>query len=194
MTDATFTFSIPRYAQKVIADGSVEEKQLVLDVLSYVRAAYAYFGTEDATAIAAIDAILGEGYDENNKHTDEGSADSVTTGLAGATLVLDATPAIRFYLAEGADASAYEFFIGESKVKTVSGTDTTGAYIEIVVYAYAMCETVTYTVSGEAGGSYHIASYYAYATAKGDAKLIALVDRMWKYFQSARDYRASVIG
>ena len=189
----SYTFSTIRYAELVLAGNSDIEKALVKDVLSYVRAAYAYFGTEDATAIAAIDAILGEGYDENNKHTDEGSADSVTTGLAGATLVLDATPAIRFYLAEGADASAYEFFIGESKVKTTTGTDITGAYIEIDVYAYAMCETVTYTARGEAGGSYHIASYYAYATEGGDAKLIALVDRMWKYFQAARDYREAAL-
>ena len=57
-----------------------------------------------------------------------------------------------------------------------------------------MCGTVTYTVNGAVGGSYHIASYYKYATEGGDAKLISLIDRMWKYFQSARAYRNSVLG
>ena len=108
--------------------------------------------------------------------------------------MLDATPAIRFYLKDGASAEAYAFYIGDAKVNTVFGTDTNGAYVEIDVYAYAMCETVTYTVNGEAGGSYHIASYYAYAQAGTDASLVALVDRMWRYFQSARAYRNSVIG
>ena len=190
----SYTFSTVKYAQLVL-DGEGEiEKALVKNVLSYIRAAYAYFGTADEEAMARIDAILGTDYDENNAHTPEGSLESVTAGFKGATLVLDATPAIRFYLEDGANADAYEFFIGGGKVSTVTGTDTNGAYIEIDVYAYAMCETVIYTVGGEAGGSYHIASYYAYATEKGDAKLIALVDRMWKYFQAARDYRASIIG
>jgi hypothetical protein len=189
----SYAFGVIRYAELVLAGNNDTEKALIKNVLSYVRAAYAYFGTEDATAVSAIDAILGEGYDENHKHIDEGEKDSVTAGFKGATLVLDATPAIRFYLTDGADASAYEFFIKDSKVNTVTGTDTNGAYIEIDVYAYAMCETVTYTVRGEVGGSYHIASYYAYAAEGGDARLIALVDRMWSYFQSAREYRDAAI-
>jgi hypothetical protein len=162
-------------------------------VLSYVRAAYAYFGTDDAAAIAQINAILGADYDKNNAHTEEGSADAVTVGFKGATLVLDATPAIRFYLEDGADATAYVFYVNGTKAPVVSGNDTNGAYVEIDVYAYAMCGTVTYTVNGESGGSYHIASYYKYATENGEAKLVSIVDRMWKYFQSAREYRNSVL-
>ena len=190
----SYTFSTVRYAELVLAGENETEKALVKSVLSYVRAAYAYFGTTDEAAMAKIGAILGKNYDKDNAHAQEGSADSVTAGFKGATLVLDATPAIRFYLDDGADISAYAFYIGTTKVNTVTGTDTNGAYIEIDVYAYAMCETVTYTVNGTEGGSYHIASYYAYAAAGTDATLTALVDRMWAYFQSARDYRNSVIG
>ena len=190
----SYTFSTVRYAELVLAGNNEVEKQLVRDVLSYVRAAYAYFGTIDEEAIANVDAILGDNYDENNKHTAEGSAEAVAPDFKGATLVLEATPAIRFYLNDGASADAYAFYIGNAKVNTVLGTDTNGAYIEIDVYAYAMAETVTYTVNGEAGGSYHIASYYAYAETGADAALVALVGRMWRYFQSARAYRTSVIG
>ncbi len=190
----SYTFSTVRYAELVLEGENEIEKALVKNVLSYVRAAYAYFSTTDEDAMARIDAILGKDYDKNNAHVQEGSAESVTTGFKGATLVLDATPAIRFYLEDGADASAYAFYIGGSKVNTVTGTDTNGRYIEIDVYAYAMCETVTYTTNGSEGGSYHIASYYAYAAAGTDASLTALVDRMWAYFQSARDYRKSVTG
>ena len=190
----SYTFSVIRYAELVLAGDSEVEKQLVRDVLSYVRAAYAYFGTTDADAMAAINAILGEGYDDDNAHAEEGNTEAVTPGFKGATLVLDATPAIRFYLEDGADVSAYTFYVDGAWVPVVTGTDTNGAYVEIDVYAYAMCGTVTYSVNGTAAGSYHIASYYKYATEGGDAKLIALVDRMWKYFQSARAYRNSVLG
>ena len=170
------------------------EKALIKDILSYIRAAYAFFGTDDADAIAAIDAILGKDYDENNAHNEEGNVEPITPGLKAAAFALDATPAIRFYLKDGADATDYAFYVNGARVSTVTGTDKNGAYVEIDVYAYALCDTVTYTVNGEEGGSYHIASYYRFAEESGDASLVALVDRMWKYFQSAREYRNSVLG
>jgi hypothetical protein len=189
----TYTLGVIKYAQIVLERGTAVEKQLASDMLSYVRAAYVYFGKASDAAVATIDAIIGKDYDKNNAHVAEGSTDAVTTGLKGATLVLDATPAIRFYLADGADASAYKFYVGGDAVATVMGTDTTGAYIEIDVNAYKMCETVTYTVNGTDGGSYHIASYYKYASEGTDAALTSLVDRLWKYFQSARAYRNATV-
>ena len=39
-----FTFSIPKYAAKVIAGGNDVEKALAKDVLAYIRAAYNYEG------------------------------------------------------------------------------------------------------------------------------------------------------
>ena len=185
--NAEFKFNTVKYAQKVLADGTDTEKQLIRDVLSYIRASYTYFGVEDAAKMAAIDAILGENYDSENT-PETGVAANDTAGLAGATLVLNGTPAIRFYLATGTDASALEFYIGQRRVETVVGTDTNGAYIEIDVYAYAMCETVTYTVNGEAGGSYNVYSYLEYAK-ESNTDLYALVVRFVRYCQSAKAYK-----
>ena len=60
-----------------------------------------------------------------------------------------------------------------------------------------MIRTVTYTVNGEAGGSYHINSYYNFvqtdAAHKDNAALINLVARFAKYCESAAAYRAEVL-
>ena len=190
---ATFNFGIIKYAEKILANGTDVEKTLVRDVLSYVRAAYAHFETVDAEAIARIDEILGENYDENNAPAIEGSATAATNGLKSATFVLDGTPAMRFYLADGADASSYKFYTCGEEVNTVSGTNSTGSYVDIDAYAYAVCETVTYTVNGTESGSFHIRAYYEWAKTQNDAELENLVARFWKYCQSARDYKASVV-
>ena len=190
--NAKFTFSTVEYASKVLADGSDVEKQLVRDVVSYVRSAYNYFGSSDTAAIAKMDAILGGGYDESNRPT-VGTATNNTVYFTGATLVLDGTPAIRFYLPEGADASEVTFLVGGIKADVVYGTDTNGSYVEIDVYAHAMCDTVTYTVGGESG-SYNVASYYEFASASGDAKLIAVVERLMKYCESAKAYKLAMEG
>ena len=191
LANAKFVFNTVKYAEKVLADGSDVEKQLVRDVLSYVRAAYAYFGTTDAAKISAINAILGNGYDENNAPT-KGDAVNSTQDFAGVSFVLNEIPAIRFYLADGKDASLYEFYVGGIKANTVTGTDVNGNYIELDVYAYAMCEMVTYTVdggNGGNGGSYNLASYLEYVSAGNDQLLVSLVERFMKYCQSAKAYK-----
>jgi hypothetical protein len=192
----TWTMSIPKYAEKVIATGTATEATLVRDVLSYIRAAYAYFGTDDAEAIAAIDSILGEGYDANNAPKLDGSAEAPTEGLSAVTFVLGATPAIRFYIT--GNAESYAFYVGGSKLKTVTESDENGTYVEMDVYAYAVCETITYTINGIEAGSYHINSYYTFVTTdeayKNNADLINLVARFAKYCESAADYRDSVVG
>ncbi len=195
---ATFTFSIVKYAEKLLGDSAVTEteKTLVLDVLQYIKAAYTYFGTTDAEQIAKINSLLG---DYASKPTVEGSATAETTGMKSATLVLSGKPSIRFYLADGADASAYKFFIDGKQVKTVISDD--GAYVDIDVYAYALSETVTYTVDGENAGSFHINAYYAFVSGTGENSyagedkeaLTTLTECFWKYLQSARAYRESVV-
>ena len=172
------------------------QKQLIKDILSYIRAAYAYFGTDDSEAIAKIDAILGEGYDANNAPVLDGSAETPTEGLSAVTFVLGATPAIRFYIT--GNAESYAFYVGTSKLKAVKGSDDFGTYVEMDVYAYAMCETITYTINGEEEGSYHINSYYTFVTTdeeyKNNAELINLVARFAKYCESSAAYRDSVVG
>ena len=187
----TFTFGVIKYAEKILAGGSDVEKTLVKDVLSYVRAAYAYFKTDDATAIAKIDAILGDDYDANNAPVAEGSATAEGAGLKSATFSLDGTPAMRFYLADGADASRYAFFIDGKQVAIEVSAD--GKYIDIDVYAYALCETVTYTIDGVDSGSFHIGAYYEWSKTQNNENLVNLVARFWKYLQSARAYRDFVV-
>ena len=187
----TFTFDIIKYAEKILTGGSDTEKTLVRDVLSYVRAAYTYFGTVDAEAIARMDAILGAGYDMNNAPAIEGSIVANAPDFKSVTFVLDGTPAMRFYLADGADATKYAFFIDGKRVNTEISED--GKYIDIDVYAYALCETVTYTVDGAEGGSFHINAYYEWSKTQNNENLTSLVARFWKYLQSARAYRDFVV-
>ncbi|MBQ3015733.1 MAG: metallophosphoesterase [Clostridia bacterium] len=188
---ATFTFGIIKYAEKILEDGSDIEKTLVRDVLSYIRAAYIYFATDDADTVSKIDSILGENYDANNLPEIEGSTGAETLELDSATFSLDGTPAMRFYLANGADASKYTFFINGKQVATEVSAD--GKYVDIDVYAYELCETVTYTIDGIECGSFHINAYYDWSKTQNNENLVNLVARFWKYLQSARAYRESVV-
>ena len=187
----TFTFGIVKYAEKILADGTDTEKALVRDVLSYVRAAYTYFDTSDAESVAKINEILGENYDTENAPAIEGSTVANAPDFKSVTFVLDGTPAMRFYLTDGADATKYAFFIDGKRVNTEISED--GKYIDIDVYAYALCETVTYTVDGAEGGSFHINAYYEWSKTQNNENLTNLVARFWKYLQSARAYRDSVV-
>ena len=190
----SFTFSTVKYAAKVIvnANSTEVEKTLVKDVLAYVKAAYVYFGSTDSDAISKIDTVLGA---YTSAPTVEGSYSSSFVGLKSVTLVLDETPAIRFYLTDGADASSYKFYIDGKRVDTQVSSD--GSYVDIDVYAYALAETVSYTVNGAEGGSYHVRSYYEYVSGTGansyngtdKAELTALTTSFWKYLQSARAYK-----
>ena len=192
----SFTFSIPKYAKKVLGAGTLVEKQVVRDTLSYIRAAIVYFDAGNAKAISDIDSIIGKNYDVTSPVTYDGSTDTSSEGLLGATLNLDATPGIRFYIDKDANASDYTFFRIENGKEIAldieEGTDANGRYLEIDVYAYAMCKTVYYRTAGGASGNYHIASYHAWAKTQKDANLINLVERFWKYAESANDYKNAV--
>ncbi len=195
---ATVTFSVIKYAEKLIANGTDAEAQLAKDILSYIRAAYVYFKSTDTEAVEKIDTVLGDGYDEANLPTVEGSDTSVTDGLEGATLVLSGEPSIRFYLTY--EASSYKFYIDGAQVDVIEGSDDEGAYVDVDVYAYKLCETVTYTVDttdGEMTGSFHINAYYAYVSGSGytdldKESLVSVTARFWKYLQSARAYKNSL--
>ena len=189
-----YNLGVVKYAQALIKTGTDVEKQLICDILSYIKSAYVYFGTENETTFAKIDAILGENYDANNAPVIEGSATPETNGLKSVAFSLDETPSMTFALADGADASKYAFFIGGKQVKTVTSED--GKYIEIDVYAYELCETVTYTYTTDDGvlsGSFHINAYYEWSKTQNNENLVNLVARFWKYLQSARDYRNSLM-
>ena len=189
---ASYTLSVPKYAAKSIANGTDVEKTLIRDVLSYVRAAYAYFSPSDKdTVISKINSLVGNAYDETSPVINEGSANTAP-GFKLATFCVQEVPVFRFYLEDGDSASAYTFKINGKSVAATSGSDERGNYVEVRVYAYALCETICYYRNGTEAGSYHIASYYAWAKAQNNDALVKLVERLWKYCQSARDYKNSV--
>jgi len=181
---ATFTFSIPKYAAKVLANGTDVEKTLAKDVLAYVKAAYNYFtefntAEEIARVNTLIDSIIG---DYKAEPVSSGVTNTVSP-VTSVTLNLDSKPSIRFYVTD----TNLEFYANGRKLDTVTGTDATyGAYVELDVYAYVLAETITY---GN-GGSYHISSFV-----KGSAGTAheALVKAFVKYTESAAAYRESVI-
>ena len=185
---ATFTFSIPKYVAKVLADKDATdvEKTLARDVLAYIKEAYNYVGfsahnsTEEIARVnTLITGIIG---DYKATPVLSGTTNTVA-GVTAVTLNLDATPTIRFYVTD----NSIEFFANGTKLNTVSGTDAEyGVYVELDVYAYALCETVTY---GN-GGSYHISSF---VNGAGESEK-ALVNAFVKYVESASAYRDQVIG
>ena len=199
--EGSFPVDVLTYCKALIEEGKAkneEERQLALDVVSYIRAAYTYFrelneASEIERVTLLVAEILGdENYDANNSPAIEGEANAAS-GLLGATFVLQSTPSVRFYIPEDASLSDYEFLIGGKTVSTESGRDTKGKYVDIDVYAYMAADNVTYKVNGAVGGSYGIVSYYSFVTTsdeyKNDEALINLVKRFWKYCQSAREYR-----
>ena len=182
---ATFTFSIPKYATKLIANGNDVEKTLAKDVLAYVKAAYIYFAEfnseeEIASVVALIDSIIGADY--TSAPVLSGVTNTVSP-VKSVTLNLDAKPSIRFYVTD----TSVEFYADGKKLNTVSGTDANGAYVELDVYAYALSETITY---GN-GGSYHVSSFTEGAEG---TSYETLVKAFVKYTESAAAYRNYVIG
>ena len=181
---ATFTFSIPKYATKVMASGTDVEKTLAKDVLAYVKAAYNYFTTfNTAEEIARVNALINSIIGDYTSAPVSSGTTATVTPVTAVTLNLDSKPSIRFYVTD----TAVEFYANGKKLNTVSGSDANGAYVELDVYAYALCETITY---GD-GGSYHVSSFI---TGAAGTDYEELVKAFVKYTESAAAYRNSVIG
>jgi len=195
----SFVFSVPRYAEKVLeSNASAVEKALVKDILAYVNAAYLYF---NAGTVKAINDIIGDYSAELERVDDTAVHNSELVSYV--TFILDACPAIRFYLPEGVtSADGYTFRQGNSVLKiTGSGEQTLEDgkayhYVDISLYAYAMISTVTYEKDGNVG-SYHINDYLDFVSGESyqdedKEVLVSLVEKMYNYFVSASKYRNSV--
>lgn len=185
-----YTLNIVKYANAILAGNYLEvEKNLIKDILSYIRSAYVYANTEEtASVVATINAIIGENYDETSKPTDIESAEK-TNGLDSITMELGNAPAFIFYIADGYTADQYVIrvngFTPDCEVITEGGR----TYIKVTMYAYAMVDTITYSIKGtDIKGEYNIKAYYEFALTKGEA-LTNLVERLWKYAESANAYR-----
>ena len=199
----SWTFSIGKYAQKLLVGNYSEtEKTLVRDMLSYIRSAYVYFeGDEQQDVAATVDALIGQMYDSETKPEISYTGEQNTVGLSAATLLIETAPAFAFLPKTNADGTllyapqAYHFYVDGKACahRVVTLEDGNVAFI-LDTYAYMMTSTVTWTVDGEdAVGSYHIFFYYEFAQKSGDAKLISIVERLYRYAQSAKLYREEIL-
>ena len=194
---SSFTLNLAAYVKEALeTDVSDEEETLMLDMLSYARAAYAYYGVQNAKATSEIDAILGDGYDAQNAPAFAGEAVKPAggQGMQGATLKLDTIPSIRFYLTDGITSTMVSFNQNGKNLEKRVGRDNIGAYVEASLHAYGMCDTVSYMVSGKnLSGSFNIKAYYEWAktaeVTKNNTALITLVERLAKYSESAKAYK-----
>ena len=187
----SFGFSLMDYAEN-IGDASASELTLIKDALSYVRAAYAYFGKTDAEAMERISAVLGEGYDEANlPSAGEGVLPSAGA-LSGATYILLSSPKIRFYIPEGKEIGDYDFYIGEEKLEATLGKDSFGRYAELTLSASDIAATVSVSYGGSPSGGYNVFSYLSFANSGDSEALKTLVSRFIRYAESAAASRSAV--
>ena len=185
--NGTFTFTVPKYTAKVLADADATEieQALARDVLTYVKAAYNYFvdyntPEEIARVNALVDSMLGSYI---SAPTVSGTTKQDSAGIVtDVTLNLDYKPTIRFYVTD----TTVSFYLNGRRLNTVTGTDKIGTYVELDVYAYALAETVTY---GD-GGSYHISDFLAKSRGESYEELVTC---FVKYVESAAAYRNSVV-
>ena len=189
------SFDLIDYAVEINGgDYAAVEKQLACNMLSYARAAYSYFGVAGAEeSIARINAILGDGYDTANKPASGVAKAPANEAFKSVTLNLGGVPAFRFYLADGYEAADLVFATRGSMLEVTEGTDVNGRYVELVMYAYRMCDDVTVSVSGSSATEvYNVYSYYEYALTVGDSVSL-LVERLMAYSASAELYRQYVV-
>ena len=191
--DATRKINVVKYAKTVLASNLGEtNNKLAKDLLAYVKAACVYAGNK-AETVAAIEAIIGADYTVNPEVAE---AVASTAGLKSAALLLGDKPAFVFFpeLDENGDAkydlNAYKFAIGDTTVTTEITEIDGKTAIVVYTYAYAMSETVTYTIEGtEISGAYNLASYLAYEKAAGNTKTVALVEALYAYSLAAKTYK-----
>ncbi len=202
---ATYTLSTLKYAVKLLESStSDKEKMLVCDMLNYIKSAYTYFGSADATTVGNEIASIIDGYDLTPFAKLGGTTTSMTVPSA-VTFILDSTPRVRFYFAENTDLTAYTFKSGGSTVSyevatdTVSGTTYTCA--DISLFAYRMIDTIDVYNGAEKLGSFHIDRYYDFVSGTGDdsyagadkTALTDLVEKFYTYCVRAKAYRTEVL-
>ncbi len=195
-----WTVSIVKYAKLVLGDSDSTdvEKTLVRDILSYVRSAYIYFERANAAEVKSkIDAIIGENYDATSLPTDIEKVET-GSGFDSATFDLGGTPSFLFYPETDEngdlvyDTDAYVFTLRGNVLAKEVLTKTDGTvYIKVTTYAYGICENIGYSIDGtEISGQFNIKSYYEFAKTQNNDALVSLVERLWKYSESAVAYKA----
>ncbi|MBQ8290020.1 MAG: metallophosphoesterase [Clostridia bacterium] len=198
-----FTLSTLKYAEKLLAKStSTTEKTLVCDMLAYIKSAYTYFAKTDeeianATTVGdRIDAII-DGYTLTSFEKVGGTTTDMTGDPSAVTFILDSTPRVRFYFAQGTDLSKYTFKIGNTSVSYAVTYDTVSgisyACADISLFAYKMISTIDVYEGSEKLGSFHIDSYYDFVKEQNNASLTDLVEKFYTYCISAKSYRDEII-
>jgi len=190
--NASQTHSIGKYAKKIL-DGAdtnesyAEAKQLVIDMLAYIQAAYSYIGGE----CAEITEVLGE----NVATAYDGSKDKETTlsdtGITSALLILGNEPAIRFYLGTGFEGSvtvSYTDIFGYLQKKTpdVEIADDGRSYVDFATRLYSFTEVLDIEVNG-VSGTFDVYDYSNKLTE--EMGVTELVYSLVAYAETAREYR-----
>ncbi|MBP3309085.1 MAG: hypothetical protein J6L90_06560 [Clostridia bacterium] len=178
----TYTVSLSELAR---TESNAADTSAIKRALSFTRAAMYYFGTSSADTLSEIESVLGADYDKNNAPV-FGATPAVPkreNGFAGATLILDGSPRIRFY-AYGIDPAKAVFKQGSSRLTTKIGTDNIGKYVDVYVTYENLGTNITYSITGTAKqGAFNLKAYYNWAkSAKAsDTKLITLIERLAAY-------------
>ena len=118
-------------------------------------------------------------------------------GFDSATFRLDAKPSFVFFPETDEDGdlvydlSAYRF-TQNGKALAVENTTADGrACIVIATYAYEIADNISYSIDGtEISGEFNIKAYYEFAKTQNDDTLVSIVERLWKYSESAKAYKA----
>ena len=190
------------YVKNVIANSNIgaTEKALAKDILAYIRSAYVKFNSAQegtAAVLNAIDAVIGKNYNVTFSKVDSGNVNDADDILEGATLVLESTPRVRFYVKDGADVTEYSFKVGNKFVDFAgTGIETDGSfagfeYIDIELYAYQMVEDII-IIKGNSTALFHVNYYYDEIAKSGDEALIDLVEKFYNYCYRASVYRTEM--
>lgn len=187
------------YLEGIVKNDGGVNKTLASDMLAYISAAYGFFApeSEEAKAVKAlVDGLLTDGYNEANKPSTDVEAKQQTDGLSSAALMLDYRPAFVFYPEVDGEgnllysADSYKFTVGGRTVSAEVEVDGDGkTYLAVRAYAYLMTETVAYTIDGtDISGEFNLKAYLDFAKGESDS-LVTLVERLWKYSESAAEYK-----
>ncbi len=166
--EKSVTLSIFGYAQKILTtDASAEAKQLIVDMLAYIRAAYCYFTPAAERDTARVDALL-----EGRTPSTPTYGTAVNSGdlfkvLHGASLSLDGTPAFAFRVRDdfrGKLTISYKNDNGDTVSADFDYTAGGNTYILCKMLARDMRKTLTLTATDAEGkplasGSYNLDTY-----------------------------------
>lgn len=194
----TFDFSVLSYAERLLSEGGISdnERALARAILAYIKSAYEYFDSDGKEEVSQkIRSILGDGTPDEFQRT-SGSSGGISTSL-GSTLILDATPRVRFYFASRAERDAHTIKVDGAQISTKGGSELINGesiyFSDLTLYAHDMIKPIGLFKNGVSAGTYHINSYVDYAsdvyTGENKQELVGLVEHFYAYCMSADAYK-----